>query len=152
MTVIGPDPLKRQLRNLLESQKVAVLSTHDRGQPYASLVAFAVAADLKTIFFATGRTTRKFHNMGRDERVALLIDNRSNTERDFHEATAATAIGVSREVSSEEAVGARALYLEKHPYLEGFVTSETCALIEVSVRNYVVVNRFQSVFELRVDA
>lgn len=142
--------LKTALRDLLESQRLAVLSTHDQGQPYASLVAFAATEDLGRILFATARTTRKFHNIAGDARVALLIDNRSNTERDFHEAMAATAIGVSREILSGEDQGLRDRYLSKHPYLEGFLASETCALVEVLVEKYLVVNRFQNVFELRV--
>jgi heme iron utilization protein len=88
------DNLRTELRALLGSQRLAVLSTHDEGQPYASLVAFATSSDLSRILFATARTTRKFHNMANDARVALLVDNRSNTERDFHQATAVTVIWV----------------------------------------------------------
>jgi heme iron utilization protein len=144
------DTLRTELQDLLGSQRLAVLSTHDRGQPYASLVAFAATGDLSRILFATARTTRKFHNLANDARVALLIDNRSNTERDFHQAMAATAIGVSREIPPGEDHGLRDLYLSKHPYLEGFLNSDSCALVEVSVAKYLVVNRFQNVFELKV--
>lgn len=140
-----------ELTNLLRSQRLAVLSTHDRGQPYASLVAFAASEDLKTLVFATSRTTRKYHNLARDARVAMLIDNRTNTELDFHAATAATVVGSAREV--EKTAGrARTVYLARHPYLEGFVNSESCALVELTVEKYLVVNRFQTVFEFRVMA
>jgi heme iron utilization protein len=144
------DTLRTDLQTLLGSQRLAVLSTHDQGQPYASLVAFAATGDLGRILFATARTTRKFHNMANDARVALLVDDRSNTERDFHQATAVTVIGISREIPPGQAIEGRDLYLSKHPYLEGFLNSETCALVEVRVEKYLVVNRFQNVFELRV--
>lgn len=148
--MMAEGPLWAELTKLLKSQKLAVLSTHDRGQPYASLVAFAASEDGRRLLFSTARSTRKYHNLANDARVAMLIDNRSNTERDFHEATAATAVGVGRDVPLEALSQARALYLTRHPYLEGFVSSESCALVEVSVERYLVVNRFQNVLELRV--
>ncbi len=146
------DLLKTQLHQLLLSQRLAVLSTHDQGQPYASLVAFAVTDDLERMLFATARTTRKFHNMTEDARVALLVDNRSNTERDFHEAMAATALGIAGEIPAPEAAHLREIYLARHPYLEGFLDSESCALMEVRIRKYLVVSRFQNVFQLRFRA
>ena len=35
------------VRNLLESQKLAVLSTQDHGQPYSNLIAIAATDNLK---------------------------------------------------------------------------------------------------------
>ena len=34
------------IRNLLQSQKLAVLSTQNHGQPYCNLIAFAATDDL----------------------------------------------------------------------------------------------------------
>jgi hypothetical protein len=47
--------IKNQIQELLVSQKLAVLSTHHSGQPYASLVAFVAKKDLKKIFFLSPR-------------------------------------------------------------------------------------------------
>ncbi len=145
-----PNPLQEKLKELLMSQRLAVLSTHDQGQPYSSLVAFAATANLLSILFATPRTTRKFHNLTKDQRVSLLMDNRSNTEKDFHEAMAVTVIGVAQEVHEKESPELYGLYLTKHPYLEGFVRSESCALLQVCVQKYLLVNHFQEVFQLKV--
>ena len=57
------DNFRHRLRGLFESQKLAVLSTQSDGQPYASLVAFWAPDDLKSIYFATPNTTRKFANL-----------------------------------------------------------------------------------------
>jgi hypothetical protein len=66
-------------------QKVsALLSTHNGGQPYASLVAFALSNDLGSLYFATPRTTCKFSSLQRDCRMALLITKSTNKETDFH--------------------------------------------------------------------
>jgi nitroimidazol reductase NimA-like FMN-containing flavoprotein (pyridoxamine 5'-phosphate oxidase superfamily) len=143
--------LRQRLGALVESQRFAVLSTQSGGQPYSNLVAFAATDDLKHLLFATPRGTRKYANLSREKRVAILVDNRSNEESDFRDAIAATATGTAEELSGPEKEALLARYLEKHPTLEGFVSSPTSAFFKVSVDVYYVVSRFQKVMELRVS-
>ena len=72
------------IRNLLESQKLAVLSTQNHGQPYCNLIAIAATDDLKYLLFATTRATRKYANLMADSRVAVLVDNRQNDAGGFY--------------------------------------------------------------------
>ena len=139
-----------QLRELMATQRLAVLATQSEEQPYCSLVAFVVSSDLKHLFFATARHTRKYANLADHSRVALLVDNRSGEDTDFHEAMAATAVGEAEEVQEDAFVSARALYLAKQPHLVDFVDSPTCALLCVKVQTYYVVTRFQQVVEYHV--
>jgi nitroimidazol reductase NimA-like FMN-containing flavoprotein (pyridoxamine 5'-phosphate oxidase superfamily) len=141
---------RKILRNLFESQKLAVLATHSGGQPYANLMAFAASKNLKRIVIATTRSTRKFANLTADSRVAILFDNRSNTERDFHKAVTVTATGKANEVSTRDKKRLQKFYLDRHPHLEGFVTSPTCALMIITVEVYYIVTRFQNVMELHI--
>jgi nitroimidazol reductase NimA-like FMN-containing flavoprotein (pyridoxamine 5'-phosphate oxidase superfamily) len=141
---------KKTLKELFKTQKLSVLATHSEGQPYANLMAFAATADLKNLIFATTRSTRKFANMTADDRVALLVDNRSNTERDFHKAITVTATGTVREVGTREKKRFQTLYMEKHPHLQDFVGSPTCALLKMKVETYYIVTRFQNVIELKM--
>jgi nitroimidazol reductase NimA-like FMN-containing flavoprotein (pyridoxamine 5'-phosphate oxidase superfamily) len=143
--------IRQVLRQLLGSQRLAVLSTHTGGQPYASLVAFAGAGDLRSLYFVTPRTTRKFNNLQNDGRVALLITSSVNQESDFHQALAVTVVGRAEELSDPEKESALNRYLEKHPYLEDFARSPTSALVRVSVRSYILVKNFQHVMELHLD-
>jgi heme iron utilization protein len=140
------------IRDLLESQKLAVLSTQDHGQPYSNLVAIAATADLKNLLFATTRATRKYANLMADSRVAVLVDNRQNEAADFAEASALTALGKAWELQGGERQQCLKIYLEKHPYLEEFANSPTCALLRVKVDKYIVVSRFQEVRELQMSA
>lgn len=142
--------VKRDLRKLLNSQPLAVLATQDRGQPYASLVAFASSDDLKSLYFATTRSTRKYGNLSGDSRVAMLVDNRSNKASDFRWAMAATATGKAKEVNARKREKALELYLAKHPHLREFVHSPTCAFCEIRVQTFFVVTRFQHVLEVHV--
>ena len=142
--------VKKDLRKLLRSQLLAVLTTQNQGQPYASLVAFASSDDLKSFYFATNRSTRKYTNLSGDSRVAMLVDNRSNKTSDFRLAMAATATGTAVDVAPRERERALDRYLEKHPHLSDFVHSPTCAFCKIRVRTFFVVTRFQSVVEVHV--
>jgi nitroimidazol reductase NimA-like FMN-containing flavoprotein (pyridoxamine 5'-phosphate oxidase superfamily) len=143
--------IRQMLSELLSSQRLAVLSTQTGGQPYASLVAFAVADDLRALYFVTPRTTRKFHYLQDDDRVALLITSSANQESDFHQALAVTVLGSAGEIFGPEKEAARNRYLEKHPYLGDFARSPTCALVKVSARSYILVRNFQHVMELHLE-
>ena len=141
--------LRQELRRLLR-ERLAVLSTHDEGQPYASLVAFAATEDLTRIVFATSRPTRKYANLSADARVALLVDSRRNEESDFHRAEAVTVIGTVAELTGDERDRYLPLYLDKHPALADFVGAPTCALLCITVERYIRVKNFQRVSELRL--
>jgi len=138
------------LQVLFLSQRTAALGTQEGGQPYLSLMAFAATPDLKRLIMATNRHTRKYANMVAEPRVALLIDNRTNMTVDIEEAVAVTALGKAAEAASEEREELLPLFLTKHPHLEAFVTSPTCALIAVQVEKYLVVQRFQEVREVQM--
>jgi len=139
------------LRRLLTSQQVAVLATHKEGQPYGSLVGFTASRDLKSLFFATSRTTRKFANLAADGRVAMTFDDRSHAEADFYEAVGVTACGHAAEITKSPRSRALKQFLAKHPHLHDFVMSPHCAFVRVRVEKYVMVRRFQEVVELVVS-
>jgi len=137
-----------QIKQLCSGQRYAVLSTLGDSGPYASLVAFQADEDCKHLYFATPRSTRKFVHMSGEQRVALLIDNRSNASGDTFSAVGMTALGVAEEVPSDKLDEVINNYLGKHPHMKQFVTSENVALMKVRVNMCYVVNRFQEVFEL----
>lgn len=142
--------VKKDLQGLFESQPLAVLATQSDGQPYTNLVAFASSKDLKELYFATTRATRKYANLMASPQVALLMDNRSNKPSDFRWAMAVTALGRAEELKGEKVKSVSKLYLAKHPQLEGFLASPTCTLFNVQVRTYYLVTRFQEVIEVQV--
>ena len=142
--------IRQLLGELFRSQSLAALSTHHAGQPYASLVAFYASDDLKHIFFATPKTTRKYANLTADNRVAVMINSSTNQASDFHQAISVTAVGRAEDVEAhKKSILDR--YLAKHPYLEDFVRSPTCALIRVAIDSYYMVKNFQNVMELHLE-
>ena len=139
-----------KIDNLLRSQQLAALSTQRDGQPYTSLMAFAHTPDLKFIVVATGKSTRKHQNILQDSRVSLLIDNRSNSEGDFHSAMALTVLGKAQPIEAAEQSAFEDLYLGRHPYLEKFLTSPSTAFVKIVVYHYLLVSRFQNVMEYTI--
>lgn len=144
------DPLN-VVRQLLSSQQVAVIATHNQGQPYGTLVGFSISPDLKFIFFATSRSTRKFANIMADDRTAMTFDDRTHAAADFYDAVGVTACGRSTEVSKSRRSADLRRFLAKHPHLHEFVMSPNCAFLRLRVEKYVMVRRFQDVVELWVS-
>ena len=133
-----PDQIEQMIADLCESQKYAVLATQRDGRPYLSLLAFVSTPDMRELIFATERDTTKYVNLVAHPRVAFLIDNRSNRSLDTEDGMAATVLGAAEEVSEDEREQVQRVYLAKHPHLDGFVGSHSCALVRVKVERYVV--------------
>ena len=144
----NPRDLRRNLKDVLSTQRFCVLATQGEGQPYGSLVAFAETEDLKQLVFATSRDTRKFSNLMSEPRVALVIDSRSNGDSDLKNAVAVTALGLAHEAVGDERERLARVYLAKHPGLPGFIGSPEMALCAVAVEDYVVA-RFTGVTKLK---
>ncbi len=136
---------------LLKEQQLGVLGTNHQKQPYTSLVAFAAAEDARCLYFATTRATRKYNNLAEDQKIAFLVDNRSNHKMVLYEAVAVSAYGQAVEIPAEELEEVLALYLTKHPQLKTFVSSPSTALFRVSIESYHLVQRFQNVTEFRME-
>jgi len=146
-----PKAIEAILRELLTSQRLAVLATcEEDGQPYVNLMAFAASDDLKTILLVTGRSTRKYANLQADQRIALMIDSRSNQASDTHEAVAATVLGDAEETCGAERDRLLPTYVAQNPHLQEFASSPSSALFRVRVRSYYLVRRFQEVTELHL--
>ena len=141
------EDIQKQISDLFASQNLAVLATHNKGQPYTSLVAFVATEDLKHLYFVTPRTTRKFANLSADGRVSVLINSSTNQRSDFHQAISVTAVGVAEDIEGAERERWLPIYLAKHPYLEEFARSPTCALVRVTAKSYYLVRNFQIVME-----
>jgi heme iron utilization protein len=136
------------IRSLCEEQSFAVLSTQGMGQPYASLIGFAISEDLRHVVFMTPRQTRKYSLIEGDRKVSLLVDNRSHQPDSLNQISAVTITGNATIISDKDEMEKWSiLFLEKHPYLTSFVKSSSTAMVLVEVSRYFYVRRFQEVFE-----
>jgi uncharacterized protein YhbP (UPF0306 family) len=134
------------IRRLVDGQPFAVLCTQGQGQPYGSLVAYAMTPDLASAVFATPRATRKFRLLSECDRVALVIDNRSAFPGRLMEVEAVTATGRAEAVDQgEEFERWAGMLTDRHPYLARFVRSASCTLFCIRIVRYFHVSHFQEV-------
>ena len=140
------------LRDLFAAQRYAVLGTQGETRVSLNLMALAAADDLRSLILATERGTPKYSNLRQDPRVSLLVDSRSNQSTDTQMALALTVDGLAEEVSGAEREQLAGCLLARHPQLESFVQSPTCALFRIKVEKYIVVTRFQKVREIQIPA
>ncbi len=116
------------------------------GEPYAVLATQGVGADLAQAAFCTSRATRKYGLLERCDRVALVIDDRSKHGDDIRRVSAVTATGRAIELApGPDHNHWQAELLARHPYLEEFLASPSCAVFLVDIVRYLHVVRFQEV-------
>jgi nitroimidazol reductase NimA-like FMN-containing flavoprotein (pyridoxamine 5'-phosphate oxidase superfamily) len=138
--------IPERLKVLDRMEYFAVLATADDGQPYTSLVNFALTPDCKAVIFATPRATRKYRNMIKTKSVALLIDSRSKKTKNLMGTEAVTVIGNARPLRRGKAWEALAnIYIRKHPDLAEFVYSPSTAFMVVDATRCVHVSQFQTI-------
>lgn len=142
----GSAPVRERLIELDREQLHAVLATESNGQPYTSLIAYALTPDAGSIVFLTPRTTQKYRNILQNPRVSLLIDTRTNTQRDYLSAEAMTIVGTAHPIRK----GAKwskiaGILTRKHPRFEALLASPETALVEITIVRSIHVTNFQSV-------
>lgn len=127
-----PDADPHILRRL-DSQELAVLATVDAGQPYCSLIVFALNNDAKQILFFTNRNSRKFINLQKNPKVGILIDDRPQPTQSFSDSIALNVFGEATEALGDDRQTLIAQFLTKHPRLKNFVDLPDEALIKVMI-------------------
>ena len=140
----------KTVKDVISSQRLAVLSTQKDGYPYANLVAFAPTNNNKALVFVTGRDTRKYQNMKYGNEVAILFDTRWGSSVDFNSIVAITALGKVTELEDQDTKQPKTAYIDKHPHLERFIEKSSNAVMRVDVDRYIVAS-FSEVRSIPVD-
>ena len=135
-----------RIGTLLNGQPFAVLCTQGEGQPYGSVIAYAFSLDLAAAAFATPRDTTKYRLLGKCDRVAVVVDSRSEFSGQVDSVEAITATGRAVELTGgpEFERWARAL-AERHPQLRSFFRDAGSAVFRIDIERYTFVTRFQEV-------
>lgn len=142
------DAIIDSIKDLCVDQSFAVLATQGTDQPYTSLISFATTEDLKYIVFATPVQTRKYNLLKHNQKVSVLIDNRSNQPDSINRISALTAIGSVQILTEQEDIDKWSdILIDKHKYLNNFINAGSTAIILIEISKYFYVRRFQEVVE-----
>lgn len=139
------------IRQLLQKEQFAAMSTAKGDEPYINLVAFAGTDDLASIIFCTPQKTRKYDNLQHNPRVALLVENSRNQAVDLTQAMALTAIGRAILTTAVAEPDSANLFLDKHPHMKQFVYDSATALVWVRVEKYLLVKNFQDTLTYTIE-
>lgn len=138
----------QSIKHLLKSELFGVLATNAKNESYTSLISFVMNEDSTLLAFSTPIQTKKYKMIEENENVSLLIDNRSNNEKDINNITAVTALGKGRILKDDEEIKKWSeILVDKHSYLDDFIYADTSAIILVEIANYHYVSHFQKVVE-----
>ena len=150
-TAKGSVSVPDRLKLLNKTERHAVLATVFSGKPYTSIIAFSLTKDMKGAIFATPKNTRKYRNLIKNNHVALLIDNRKNTDRDYAGAESVSILGTAKPVRRGKRWQELShILIKKHPALKKFIQAQNTAIVLVEAKRCVHVSQFQMVSEWRV--
>lgn len=143
----------QEIERVLAAHPFAVLATLSDRQPHTSLVAFTPVEGIRSLVFATYRSTRKFRGLRKNGRVALFIgDREATTPRDASGRSLLTAHGLALEVTSDKRAALSAAHLRRHPDLAMLLSSPEAAMIQVEVTAYQLVGSIEDVRWLSLTA
>jgi heme iron utilization protein len=143
--------IKTYIEDIFKIRRFAVLATEGDGQPHASLVAVTPMAGFRELIFATYRNTRKYSNLARNGRVAVLVECITTNRQGLQESLVLTAFGRVEEIRDGEENIVFEAHLERHPELSAFMRSEDCSLVRIKVDTYQVVRGIDDVEWWRID-
>lgn len=135
---------------MLDEHNFGVLATSGSEYPYTSLITIAFSDDHQYLLFPTLRQTRKYANMVRDTHVSVLLDNRSSTDRNSDALYAMSVLGTAREVENQLYSICKDRFLLRHPHLTDFVSLPQTALIQVTFKKIVLVEKFEIIREFEI--
>lgn len=144
------DRLRNTIKNITSKELFGVFATSVNDVPYTTLIAFVLQDDLKKLFFATPRDTKKFKDLRINEKVSFHVQNSNNSPEDISSAVGITITGKASECLKNKSEEAIISYLLKHPQMEEFIYSLNIAFISVEIEKYNVVEKFQNVTVLKV--
>lgn len=131
--------IEAYVQEALQSCTFAVLATEGEGQPHASLVAITPSDDFKELVFATYRSTRKYNNLTKNGKVAVLFENRCANNLRQQDITVLTALGNAEELNNVEFEQALESHMFRHPEQRTFLLSKDCAIFRIKVAAYQMV-------------
>ena len=132
----------KEMKALAKQKDMCVLATVSSGNPHCSLMAYATDDDCREIYMVTQKGTKKYKNLIKNPSVSLLIDTREErTGSRLPQAKALTIAGLFQKIDDEDKKRlARAILLERHPSLAGFIDQADAELFCIRTTSFLLLN------------
>lgn len=136
-----------EITRLLLQHRFGVLATYGGEYPYTSLISIAFIHGFRQLVFPTLRETRKYSNLLHEDRVSVLLDNRSSFDKEPKNVYALTILGSAGEEKGPLRLVLQEQFLLHHPHLSDFLSLPQTALIQVTFTKFILVEEFQKIRE-----
>jgi nitroimidazol reductase NimA-like FMN-containing flavoprotein (pyridoxamine 5'-phosphate oxidase superfamily) len=129
-----------RVADLLHTQDICVLSTHDGLRPHCSLMAYLASEDCREIYMVTGADTRKYKNMLQNDQVSLLVDDRCQSP-DRSQGRALTVGGRFQLLAdAEQAEQVKQDFAARFPHLLELLEQEDTRLVRIRVHSFLLLD------------
>ena len=108
----------------------------------------AAGDDLRRLVFCTSWETRKYANLVRDPRAALLVHSACNDAGDFEQAMGVTITGAAIDVTEDDKARYAEMLISRHPELSDFVVEPDSAIVVLEAGEHHLVRRFQDMVRI----
>ena len=142
----------RALRDLVREQTIAALGTLHKGEPYVSMVPYALAASGAGLFIHVSRLAAHTGDMLVSPRVSLLIVARSGDSPQSR--ARVTVQGDARPLGagSAEYTAAKACYIARFPESAGIFELADFSMFRIAPATVRVVGGFAQAFSLGAES
>lgn len=125
--------MRKDIRDLIQSNHICVLATVSDGKPYCSLMSYIADTDSREIYMMTQRETKKYRNLAGNPSVSLLIDTRQTDSK--NQTKALTITGTFQgSIDENKKSNIRTGLLKINPDLKEFVDDPSVEIIVVQVK------------------
>jgi nitroimidazol reductase NimA-like FMN-containing flavoprotein (pyridoxamine 5'-phosphate oxidase superfamily) len=125
--------MRKDIRDLIQSNHVCVLATVSDGKPHCSLMTYIADTDSREIYMITQRETKKYRNLEGNPSVSLLIDTRQTDSKSQTKALTITGIfqgSIDENIKSNIRTG----LLKINPDLKELIDDPAVEVIVVQVK------------------
>jgi len=130
-----------QIEKILQDNSLCVLCTEGGDKPHCSLMTYVLSEDLRILWMAATKESRKCRNLFDNPQVSVLVDNRQNLSTTAETlVTSVTFDGVYHPVEQGELEKIRSLISTTHPELQEIIKSPSCVLFGVKLKSYLLLN------------
>jgi len=124
--------MRKDIKDLIQSNDVCVLATVSGRDPHCSLMSYAASDDCRELYMVTQANTKKYRNLTENPSVSLLVDSRRTAPHNQAKALTITGTiaGVADAGRKEEL---KRRLLVRHPHLKGFFEQSDAEVVVVKV-------------------
>lgn len=139
------DAIAADIGKLMSTQVQCVLATFSPEGPAQHLMAYAVDADLRTVYVASMRQTQKVGNMLRTPAVSMLWDNRTGNTQDHVEGLALMATGQATLLNSEQSAQPGSALQLRNSSLADLLNQSDSVIMAICISGYRLVRGYTSI-------